>query len=123
MRNRRVLLFSSRRLLGEIIEQTLCQGQGLEIVGHWPVDDQVIQRLENTAVDLVIITDEDTSPEQLSQLTAQMLDQFPDLPIFRVTLERSLMQVFSSHLLPASRADFIELIQQLPIKDQGAVSD
>jgi hypothetical protein len=116
VRNRRVLLFSARKLFGEIIEQTLGQMEGLEIVGHWPVDDQIGQRLECAGVDLVVITEEGLTPEKLSQLTAQLLERFPDLPIFRVTLERNLVQVYSSHLLPARREDLGELIRHLPWK-------
>lgn len=119
MRKRRVLLLSAQRLLGESLEQTLCQVEGLELAGHWPVDDQAIDHLGCATPDLVILTDECSSPEMLSHLMAEILNRYPDLPVFRVTLECNLMQVLSSQLLPARSKDLIELIQHLPLKDRG----
>ena len=119
MRKRRVLLFSAQKLFGESLEQTLGQVEDLELAGHWLLDDQVMAHLSCAAPDFVIITDEGLSPEQLSHLTAQILDRYPDLPVFRVTLERNQMQVFSSHLLPARSANLIDLIQHLSGRSSG----
>ncbi len=116
MSKRRVLIFSAHKLLGESLEQTLSRVEDLEIAGHWPINEGALERLAGACVDIVVLTDEGASPEQLSRLTAEILDRYPDLPVFRVTLERSQIQVFSSHLAPASRADLINLLQKLPVK-------
>jgi hypothetical protein len=116
MRNRRVSLFSSQHLLGEVIEQALSEREGLELTGHWLFDGQVMEHLDNDHPDLVILAEDDTPPEELSRLTAQLLECYPDLPIFRVTLKRNQIQVYSSHVLPARQEDLIELIRQLPFK-------
>jgi hypothetical protein len=116
MSKRRVLIFSARKLFGESIEQTLSRVKDLEIAGHWPIDEQVLERLASACADFVVLTDEGASPEQLSHLTAAILDRYPDLPVFRVTLERSQMQVYSSHLAPASSTDLINLLHKLPVK-------
>jgi DNA-binding NarL/FixJ family response regulator len=123
MRKKRVLLFSAHKLFGESIEQTLSHVENLELTGHWLVDDQVMTRLACASPDFVIITDEGLSPEQLSQLTAQILDGYPDLPVFRVTLGHNQMRVFRSHLVPARSEDLIDLIQQLPVKNTEGRSE
>lgn len=119
MRKRQVYLFSAQNLLGESIEQTLRGVEGLEICGHWPVDQQVLDRLAGSVPDFVVFADEGASPDALSHLTSQILDQYPDLPVFRVRLERNQMQVFSSQVVPARSANLIDLIQHLPLKRAG----
>jgi len=116
MSKRRVLIISAHRLFGESLEQTLSRVEDLEIAGHWPVDEPVLERLADARADFVVLTDEGASATQLSRLTAEILDRYPDLPVFRVTLKRSQIQVFSSHLAPASRADLINLLKELPVK-------
>lgn len=113
MSRKRFLLFSAQSLLGEIIEQTLAQVEGLELAGHWPIDEQILEILACTPTDLVVITDEGISHEQLSRLTAQILDRFPDLPVLHMTLKSNQVQIFCSHRLPAWRTDLIEVIQGL----------
>lgn len=120
MRKKRVLLFSAQKLLGESIEQTLRQVEDLEISGHWPVDDQVMEHLACEAPDFIVFTDEGSSRDELSHLTARILDEYPDLPVFRVTLERNQMQVFSSQLVPARSASLIDWIRHLPLTRHGS---
>lgn len=120
MITRRVLLFSTQRLFGESVEQTLSQVEGLEICGHWPLDDLVMERLTAGLPDCVIFIDDSSVEDLLFNLTAQILDHYPDLPVFRVTLERSHMQIFNSQLVPARSAELIDLIQHLPLKRAGA---
>lgn len=119
MKKRQVLLFSTQKLFGESIEQTLSGVENLEITGHWLIDDQVMEHLSCAPPDLIIFADEGSSRDQLSHLTAQVLDVYPDLPVFWVTLERSQMQVIRSKLVPASSKDLIDLIQHLPYKPAG----
>ena len=119
MTNKRVLLLSAKKLFGESIEQTLSKVQGLEIAGHWPVDDELLQRLECSQADFVVITDDGLPADLISRLTTQILDRFPDLPVLRVTLESNHVQIFSSHLVPARRDELVDLIQHLPVKRSG----
>jgi hypothetical protein len=119
MKKRRVLLLNAQRLLGESLEHTLRQVDDLEIDGPWAIDDQVIERLAWALPDLVILTDEEIAPEALSRLTAQILDRYPDLPVFRVTLQRNVLQEYSSHTLPASSAELIDRIHRLPVQKPG----
>jgi DNA-binding NarL/FixJ family response regulator len=119
MRKRRVLLLCAQQLLGESLEHTLRQVEDLEVAGPWTIEEGVLNCLSGEQPDLVIITDEDIAPEKLSRLTAQILEQYPDLPVFRVTLERNLMQVYSSHTMPARSADLIDLIHRLPVRGKG----
>lgn len=119
MKKRRVLLFSAQKLLGESLEKTLSQVEDLEIVGHWLMDEHVLERLACDKIDLIIFTDEGSSRDQLSHLTAHILDEHPDLPVFWVTLERNQMQMFSSRIVPARSENLIDLIQHLPFKQAG----
>lgn len=119
MRKRRVLLFSAQKLLGESLENTLSQIEDLEIAGHRLMDEQALVQLAVDDIDLIIMTDEGSSRDQLSRLTAHILDKHPDMPVFWVTLERNQMQVFSSHLVPARSKNLIDLIQHLPFKQAG----
>jgi DNA-binding NarL/FixJ family response regulator len=113
------LLFSAQSLFGESVEQTLSQVEDVEIAGHWPIDDEALNRVEIAHPDFVVFIQECATPAAFSHLTALILDRYPELPVFRVTLERNQMQVFSSHLVPARSADLIDLIHHLPIKSAG----
>ncbi len=117
MRKKRILLFSAKGLLGEGVEQMLNQLDDLELAGHWRVDDTFMEKLRQAAPDLVILADEGKTSESLSRLTAQILDEYPNLPILRVTLDNNQVQIYSSHLAAASRHDFLDLIYRLPIQD------
>lgn len=116
MEKRRVLLLGAQHLLVESLEHTLRQLEDLEVAGPWAIDEGVMDSLSREHPDLVIITEDEHSTEGFSRLTAQILDQYPDLPVFRVTLERNLLQIYSSQTLPARSADLIELIRRLPMR-------
>lgn len=116
MRKKRILLCSAQKLFGESLEQTLCRVAEVELVGHWLVDDNLVENLDSVSPDLIIVTDESLVAEDLSRLTARILDRYPDVPVFRVTLERNQMQIYSSHLAPASSRDLIDLIHGLSIE-------
>lgn len=115
MRKKRVLLFSARKLFGDSLEQTLSRIDDVDLVGHWQVDDDALEKLPTVAPDLIIITNEGLDSESISQLTTRVLDRHPDLPIFRVTLEHNRLQILSSHFAPASSRDLIDLIHRIPI--------
>jgi len=115
MRKKRVLLFSDQCLLGESVEQTLHHIEGRKLVGHWRVDGLVMSRLHKASPDLVILADDGRMSEALLRLTAQILDEQPALPILRVTLESNQVQIYSSHLVPASSHGLIDLIKNLPL--------
>jgi len=120
MSKKRVLLFSAQQLLGESIEQTLRGVADVEIAGHWPVDDQVMQRLASAEPDVVIFTDEAATRDSLSCLMPAIMEQYPELHVFRVSLERNQVQILTSQLVPARSANLIELIQHMAAKNPGA---
>jgi DNA-binding NarL/FixJ family response regulator len=120
MKKRRVLILGPQQLLGEVLEHTLRQVEDLEVDGPWDVDEQVMERLSLDTPDLVIMTSGAASPEDLSWLTAQILDQCPNLAILRVTLDQNQLKIYHSHTLPARSADLLEVIQGLPFHDLGS---
>jgi hypothetical protein len=117
MERKRGILFSAQRLLGEGIEKILVSAEGLEICGHWPIDQHVTERCSGASPDFVIFAGQGEAQPDLSHRMAEILDQYPDLPVFLVTLDRNQIQVFSSHILPARSADLIDLIQKCKVRE------
>lgn len=116
MSNRRVLLFSAQRLFGESIEKALSQVEDLEIAGHWNIDAQVLEHVAGSHPDIVFFACESGSLDVTSQLTTLVLERYPELSVFWVTLDRDQVQVFNSQVVPARSADLIDLIHRLPFK-------
>ena len=114
MEKRRALLLSDQRLFGESLEYTLRKVEDLEVTGPCKIDDQVLTRLDCAEIDLIIIAEDGVPPELISRLTAEILERHPDLPVFRVTLEKNSLQMYSSHSVPARSSELINLIHRLP---------
>jgi hypothetical protein len=114
MAKRRVALLSESDLLGESLEHILRGVDDIEILGPWPLDHQLLSRLSENILDLLVIAQERESEERVSQMTAQILDTHPNLPIIRVTLDRSDLFIYTSQTLHATSADLIDLIRHFP---------
>ena len=67
----------------------------------------------------LIIAEEEPPGENVTRLTAQILEAYPNLPIIRVTLARNEMRIYTSQTLPARSADLIDLIRHLPALTGG----
>jgi hypothetical protein len=48
---------------------------------------------------------------------------YPNLPVIRVELDRNILQVFTSQMLPARVADLIDAIRRLPVSDLATGDD
>jgi hypothetical protein len=107
------LLLCEQPLLGESLEHTLSNLADVELVGCWTLDDSVLPRLLNQEIDLVIFAEADTPGEQVSRLTADLLDACPNLSIVRVALGRKDLRIYSSQSVPARTTDLVDLIHHL----------
>ena len=119
MKKRRVVLLSEQDLLGESLEHVLGKAKDVELLGSWTLDDRVLPRLSQDTPDILIIAEEEPPGENVTRLTAQILEAYPNLPIIRVTLARNEMRIYTSQTLPARSADLIDLIRHLPALTGG----
>jgi DNA-binding NarL/FixJ family response regulator len=109
----RVLLVCEQPLLGESLENTLRLLEDVELVGCWRLEDCLPSRLAGQHIDLLIFAEADSPGEQITRLTAQLLDACPDLSIVRVALSRKDLRLYTSQSVPARTADLIDLIHHL----------
>ncbi len=116
---RRVVLLCEQNLLGEILDHILNGLEDVELVGVWPLDLSAVSSLEVKNPDILVIADEKGNEERISALTIQVLEAYNNLPILRVKLDRNVLQIYTSHTLPARVADLAELIRQIPISRLG----
>jgi hypothetical protein len=114
MAKRRVALLSENDLLGESLEHILRGVGDIETLGPWPLDQDLLSRLSENILDLIVIVEDKDSEERVSRLIARILHTYPDLPILQLTPDRSEMLLYTSKSLHATSADLIHLIHRLP---------
>lgn len=119
MEKRRVLLLRSQHLLGESLERILDGLEDVQVVGVRPLDMSAATPLPENPPDLLLIADEEPSGELVTTLTVRYLEAFPNLPIVRVKLDRSILQLYTSQTLPARVTDLVEIIRHIPISELG----
>lgn len=116
MEKRRVLLLCVQSLLSESLENVLEQVEDVELIGPWVLDQNALARLSEGTPDIVLIAEEDGEGESVASLTAQILEQHPELPVVRVGLAQNVIRLYTSRTLPAHSADLIETIRSLPAR-------
>jgi hypothetical protein len=115
-----VLLLCVQSLLGESLENVLSQVEDVELMGPWVLDGKTLARLSQQMPDIVLIAEEDEACESVAAFTTQILDQYPDLPVVRIGWEQNVIRLYTSHMLPARRAELIEIIRSLPAHQPGS---
>ena len=115
MPTRRVLLVCSEHLFGESMEKILRAEADVELVGPWGWGEDICQRITEANPDVVLIADEDSRSEAAATLTSAIMEKNPNLPIIRAGLTENVVRVHSTHVMPASGADLLETIRNLPI--------
>jgi DNA-binding NarL/FixJ family response regulator len=115
MRKQRVLLVSSHHLFGESVETVLRQAMDVELLEPLDMMQQdICLQLPVLRPDAVVIVDELPDTLAVSLLTAEILQQFPNLPVFRADLSENIFHVFAAHTLPARGSDLVEALTALP---------
>jgi DNA-binding NarL/FixJ family response regulator len=122
MERRRVALLCAQQLLGESLEHTLRKAGDVELLGPWALDEQALSHFSSGSADMVVIVEAEDMPQEAAQITAQILERFPSLPIIRVTLEQNVVRFYSTQVLPARSSDLIDLIHSLPVAGQSGDS-
>jgi hypothetical protein len=116
METRRVLLLCVPSLLSEGLENILRRVKDVQLVGPWPLDAHVLDRVPEGRPDIVLIAEDDTVGEGGPSFTTQVLDQYPDLPVVRIGWVKHEVRLYTSHALPARSANLIEAIHNLPVR-------
>ncbi|MBE7436608.1 MAG: response regulator transcription factor [Anaerolineales bacterium] len=123
MPKHRVLLICSQHLFGESMEKILRAEADVELVGPWGLGEEVCSRITEASPDVVLIADDDSQSEAAASLTSAIMERNPNLPIIRARLAENVVRVHSTHILPASGADLLETIRNLPAISAGKSSD
>lgn len=113
-----ILLTGQASLLGDSLEQTLSELEGVRLSVSWLPLDAVLLCCSQETPDLVLISDDETAGAQIGELTSCLLDTYPSLPIIRVKLDRNLLLVYTSQALPARMADLIDAIRRTPLSGE-----
>lgn len=112
-----MLLVCSQLLFGESMEIVLRAAEDVELIGPWELGEDVCQRIADARPNIVVIADEDPQDTAVTSLTAAIIEQYPELSVIRTGLNENVFRVFSTHTLPAHRANLLETIRNLPNKD------
>ncbi|MCC6192342.1 MAG: response regulator transcription factor [Anaerolineales bacterium] len=111
---RRVLLLSTHPLLGDGLQVILGGLADVDLIGPLVLDAQALDRVPEISPDVILIAEEGGPASSAAALTARLLEQCPDVPVIRVGLRQDTIRLYTSHTLPAHRADLIEAIRRLP---------
>lgn len=115
MRARRVFLFSLQPLLSEGLLRILVAQEDIELVhlsGGDFLGGKDLPALGSP--DVIVVAGEEE--EQTGHLISLLLNRFSDVPIIWVGLSDSQLHVYSSRILPASKAQLMDTIFRLPIR-------
>ncbi len=110
----RVLLLVAQPLLGEALEDILRRLDDMEVVGVWALSAGAVKHIGEAAPDVLLIAENEKQTRQTAGVIAETLDRYPDLPLFKVTLEDRVIRCYTSHTLPSQSADLVEAIRSIP---------
>ena len=115
MLKRRVLLLRVPSLLAEGVERLLRQMEEVELIGPWDLTNQPMAHLSDAVPDIVVIAEEDPGATDTGHLINRILEQHPDLPIVRISVQQSTIRLYTSRALPARTTELVDLIRSLPL--------
>ncbi|MCL4830859.1 MAG: hypothetical protein KJZ86_00425 [Caldilineaceae bacterium] len=122
---KRVLLLCGQSLLAEALKNILEPLQGVKLVGPWTTESATLKRIRQDEAggvfDLILIAD--SRGESEATLVGQIMEDYPDLPVARIGLDDNEIHLYTSRALPARRADLIELIESLPVRQRPRQSE
>lgn len=112
----RLVLVCQPQLFGEGLVKIITSFSDIDFIGSWPLDDRILWRLSQQPVDILLISDDEERNEQITSLTALILEKYPDLSIIRVSMQNNTLQVYSSQRMPARTASLLEVIHQVAVQ-------
>jgi len=113
---RRVLLVSSETLFGESLELLLRNAADVTLVASAAPDGDVCALVEQATPDVVVLADERPESADLLNLTALLMERFPDLRVIKTGPEMATLRVFAAQSWPASSLDLISAIHEEPMR-------
>jgi DNA-binding NarL/FixJ family response regulator len=120
MAQRRVLLLSAHPLLSEGLRNLLATTEGVELIGPYDPAEFSLSRLDDCAPDVALFAEQESDQAAMTAFMLQILRACPDLPVIQVGLSgKDMLRVYTSHALPARRADLIETIRHLPARGKA----
>jgi hypothetical protein len=108
----RMAILYDQRLPGESLAHILEKELLLDISLVAVNDPNMINKLGSSLPNLLMIVEEEDPNEQASLLFAKILDDFPSLPLIRIKLSQQILQIYTTHTIPARSPDLLEAIQR-----------
>jgi hypothetical protein len=108
----RMAILYDQRLPGESLAHILEKELLLDISLVAVNDPDMINKLGSSLPNLLMIVEEEDPNEQASLLFAKILDDFPSLPLIRIKLSQQILQIYTTHTIPARSPDLLEAIQR-----------
>ncbi len=109
---RRVLLVSSQTLFGESLELLLRRADDIELTGPVALSDTSCDLVVQVAPDVVVLADEHPESDAVLNLTAVLMERFPNLRVIKTSLEQATLRVFAAETWPASSLDLIDAVRE-----------
>lgn len=120
MPKHRVLLVCPPHIFGESLESILRAAKDVTTIGPFTCEQDILSQIVDSRPDVVVLAGENAQDDSLKHLAACIIEQHPDLPIICTELRENLFRVFSTHTLPAHRANLLETIRKLPVNQSDA---
>ena len=115
MEKRRILIIGQPNLFRDTLETVLSNLEDVEVTACLPLDDQVLTACAEQPPERVLVADDQSTAQQALTVLSGLLEASPNLPIIRVNLEPNMLLIYCSEALPASVADLIKVIRQVPL--------
>lgn len=110
---RRVGLIGAQHLLREGIEVLLGQVEDVQICGPWEATPAALKAIEDSQPDVILMVEATPGDQSITELTSSVLDRFPQLPVIRITIEKSTFQVYRSYPSPARSETLAAILRDL----------
>lgn len=114
MKEPRVVLLCEPSLLSEGLLLLLRQTPRITLLGPWPLDAPILERLAEVRPDIVLLAEVEGNGRAEVALTGHIIEQFARVCLVRMGLSDNTLRVFSSRTLPATSAALIEILRCSP---------
>lgn len=113
-RRRRVLLLCTEPLLGDGLTAILRELEDVELVGPVVLDDRAVRRTRRLDPDVVLIAEAGGAASAPG--LAELLGQWPEIPVIRVGLREDTIHLSTAWTLPAQGRELVAAIRRLPLR-------
>lgn len=110
-----VMLICEDDIYGESLENMLIGLEDVHLLGPLNMEEDILSHIDRYRPDIVLVAEQEDDLEAISDLTSQILERHPNLPVIRSTLIDRAVRIYSSRELPARTSELVQAIRQLPI--------